>query len=654
MNGQRRRYGMTRLAGSLLVLLGLWAGLVHADPEAALRHYEAGKQAEQAGNYAEAIRHFERALSHRSADGRLHIPGEATTEWVQGPRGMVRETRRAPGTYHAYSPNERVRNLKQKIAQAEEERRLEEARLAKFTEPPRLVVSAQRAQSGVIRAGESGRILVTVRNDGRTTAESVTLHIEHDQRGLELEQRVPLGDIEPFDSRVHSVSYRSTRALPDGWMELEIKALEKDGFDASPATMTARTEGLREPKLEIVQSGVERADGHLLQVSYELRNAGTGAAENVRVSVEDLDSRILLADEGNLNDSVETLGPGASHIVRFGVYTSLGAGEELPVRVSVRERRAQYGLQTRVTAHIPPEGAPGRGLASTGTRPVVPTRVGGVDLTAGLRPGTRSEEHGYALVIGNAQYTEIDPVAFAHRDAETVAHYLTRTMGYGERDVDLRLDMSAREFRRVFGTRSRDFKDGDLYRRVNLNSRRRENPPVFIYYSGHGAPSLQDGAAYMVPTDAELRYLEDDGLLLDDFYDAIAALPTENVTVVVDSCFSGSTQEGMLYPDISPAMLQTAETIAPLDAGGKTIFTSTAPSQVSYWHTEAGHSLFTYYFLKGLSGEADANGDGHVTSGELQEYLAWNVEDHILRTQRPGDQTPQLVGETGRVLASFE
>ena len=640
---------------AVVAVVACWIGVVHADPETALRHYESGKKAEDAGDYAEAIQWYERARSIWSRDGQLYVPGEAV-RWVPGPRGMIRETRPEPGTRHEYTPGARIETLEQRVAQAERaerERETEEARRAKFAEPPRLIVSAQRAETGVIRAGESGRILVTVRNDGRSGAESVTLHIDHDQPGLELDRRIPIGDIDPFDSRVHAVSYRSTRALRDGSVELEIKALEKDGFDASPAMLAARTEGVREPDLAIVQSGVERADGHLLQVSYELRNAGNGAAEDVRMSV-DLDRRTLMADEGNLNESIETLAPGASHIVRFGVYTSIQAGEELPMQVAVRERRERYGVRTQVTAHIPPEGTPGRGLASTGRSSPVPAFTGGVDLTAGLRAGSHQEEHGFALVIGNGNYTEIDPVAFAHRDAETVAHYLNRTMGYREQDVDLRLDMSAREFRRVFGTRGRDFQDGDLYRRVSLNSRRRDNPPVFIYYSGHGAPSLQDGAAYMVPSDAELRYLEDDGLLLDDFYDAIAALPSDNVTIVVDSCFSGNTQEGMLYPDISPAMLQVADTIAPVDAGGKTIFTSTAPSQVSYWHTEAGYSLFTYYFLKGLSGEADANGDGLVTSGELQDYLSWNVEDHILRTQRPGDQTPQLVGETGRVMARFE
>ncbi|MGB1466642.1 MAG: caspase family protein, partial [Alcanivorax nanhaiticus] len=179
-------------------------------------------------------------------------------------------------------------------------------------------------------------------------------------------------------------------------------------------------------------------------------------------------------------------------------------------------------------------------------------------------------------------------------------------------------------------------------------------PPVFVYYSGHGAPSLEeDGKAYLVPVDATLRDLTYDGYPLDDFYASIAALPSNNVTVVIDSCFSGSTNDGLLQKDISPAMLKVADTITPIDMGNASVFTSTSPSQVSYWYNEARHSLFTYYFLKGLRGSADGDSDQRITSGELHEYLSWNVANYILEANKPSDQTPQLVGDSHRVMAVY-
>jgi hypothetical protein len=67
------------------------------------------------------------------------------------------------------------------------------------------------------------------------------------------------------------------------------------------------------------------------------------------------------------------------------------------------------------------------------------------------------------------------------------------------------------------------------------------------------------------------------------------------------------------------------------------------------------HGLFTYYFLRGLRGEADTNRDGDVTLGEIAGYVrqkvAWaaksrfNSEQHpqIIPILNPGDTAASLV-----------
>jgi hypothetical protein len=51
------------------------------------------------------------------------------------------------------------------------------------------------------------------------------------------------------------------------------------------------------------------------------------------------------------------------------------------------------------------------------------------------------------------------------------------------------------------------------------------------------------------------------------------------------------------------------------------------------------HSLFTYYLLKGLRGEADTNRNGTVTFGELAGYVrqkvAWAAKSQFNHEQRP-------------------
>lgn len=51
------------------------------------------------------------------------------------------------------------------------------------------------------------------------------------------------------------------------------------------------------------------------------------------------------------------------------------------------------------------------------------------------------------------------------------------------------------------------------------------------------------------------------------------------------------------------------------------------------------HGLFTYYLLRGLKGEADANLDGEVTLGELAAFLGQAVpaaaRSNFRQEQRP-------------------
>ena len=48
-----------------------------------------------------------------------------------------------------------------------------------------------------------------------------------------------------------------------------------------------------------------------------------------------------------------------------------------------------------------------------------------------------------------------------------------------------------------------------------------------------------------------------------------------------------------------------------------------------------GHGVFTYYLLKGLRGEANADGNDMVTIGELEDYLRREVGRATDNKQRP-------------------
>lgn len=73
------------------------------------------------------------------------------------------------------------------------------------------------------------------------------------------------------------------------------------------------------------------------------------------------------------------------------------------------------------------------------------------------------------------------------------------------------------------------------------------------------------------------------------------------------------------------------------------VLAASSGAQVSSTYDQKGHGLLTYYFLKGLQGEADKNNDGAIDLVEIFDY----VKPQVGRTARRdfnNEQTPQLLG----------
>ena len=73
------------------------------------------------------------------------------------------------------------------------------------------------------------------------------------------------------------------------------------------------------------------------------------------------------------------------------------------------------------------------------------------------------------------------------------------------------------------------------------------------------------------------------------------------------------------------------------------VLAASAGDQISSTYKQKGHGLLTYFFLKGLQGEADQNKDGSIDLAELYDYIKPQVSG-VARREYNNDQTPQLLG----------
>ncbi len=267
-------------------------------------------------------------------------------------------------------------------------------------------------------------------------------------------------------------------------------------------------------------------------------------------------------------------------------------------------------------------------VAPLAAAPVVPpVPVSDVDRPPAGK--ARPKPKAYAIVVGIEQYREKLPKAdFADRDAKLVGEYLTKVLGYPEENVVVRVN------ERATG------KDLEKYFDNWLPNNIEKGGSVFVYYSGHGAPNPTTSDAYLVPYDGDPAFLDTTGYPLKRLYAALEKLPATDITVVLDSCFSGAGGRSVIAKGARPMVLSVENAVL---AGGKTVvLAASAGGQISSTFEEQGHGLLTYFFLKGLQGEGDLNGDGAIDLVELYDYVKPNVQK-IARKQYNNEQTPQLL-----------
>ena len=284
-------------------------------------------------------------------------------------------------------------------------------------------------------------------------------------------------------------------------------------------------------------------------------------------------------------------------------------------------------------------GAPQRGTApmasapdSAPSAPQVSGHVPGSDVDQPPVTG-RTRQNRYAIVIGIEQYrTKLPKADFAAQDARVMGAYLTNTMGFSEENVAVLVNEQA--------TRT----DLEKYIEHWLPNRVEKDGTVFVYYSGHGAPNPKTGDAYLVPYDGDPAFVDATGYPLKRLYEKLGKLPAREVIVLLDSCFSGAGGRSVIAKGMRPMVLSVEN---PVLAGGRTVVLAASKGdQVSSTYDQKGHGLLTYFFLKGIRGEADANRDGSVDLAEVYEFLKPQVE-RTARREYNNDQTPQLLGSPG-------
>ena len=122
----------------------------------------------------------------------------------------------------------------------------------------------------------------------------------------------------------------------------------------------------------------------------------------------------------------------------------------------------------------------------------------------------------------------------AYSDAESMKEYFMKGLGIKEGNIIYLRDATA-QITKVFGN-EKSYK-GQAFNWVKPNVSN-----LYVYYVGHGAPDIEKGNSYLVPSDASAQMIELSGYSLNTLYKNLSKIPAKSITVILEVCFSGISQ----------------------------------------------------------------------------------------------------------------
>lgn len=228
-------------------------------------------------------------------------------------------------------------------------------------------------------------------------------------------------------------------------------------------------------------------------------------------------------------------------------------------------------------------------------------------------------EHTYCVIIANENYEDAPKVDYAKNDGIVFARYCQFTLGIPANQIRLYTDARYNDIQKAL--------------RFMETAQEIDNEAKLIfYYSGHGIPNETDHTAYILPVDGSPKDVQT-GFSLKQLYGRLGKINAQNITVLLDACFSGTNKSNGDALFAARSIIRVKQETA---SGNMVVISAASGEETALPLKEARHGLFTYYLLKKLR-----DSKGRVTLGELFAALKKDVlKSSILDNDKK--QTPTV------------
>ena len=200
-------------------------------------------------------------------------------------------------------------------------------------------------------------------------------------------------------------------------------------------------------------------------------------------------------------------------------------------------------------------------------------------------PTPKVDRTKWLFMIAVENYQETDKVEYAQRSAVAMRDILKKRLG-----------INAKHTYALFDTKATSGAIKDKLQAMLV--RVKSGDSIYFYYSGHGVPS-KEGDAFILPSDKVVDFIEKDPFFkLENIYAMLSDSKAAHSFVFVDACFSGKTDNRLLFKGVAPGLIKTKK--IPYDKRKMTIMTAGQDNEFSNMYKEKRYRLFSYYLTKAL------------------------------------------------------
>jgi len=545
--------------------------------------------------------------------------------------------------------------------------------------PPNLFVEMSFEDDNnnlILEANEKARIILNIKNKGKGPAQGLVVTVKDNQNDPEFKlgdgQEIPF--LYPDNTMKVTIPIQAGFNIQSAGHKLEINIKEHFGYDMDPAFLMLTTLKFQEPKIEFagmqiidagegtgaLQQDGQLQAGELVKARIVVQNTGQNISKNTKFNITTSDANIYIeGGQGDLGDLA--IGEVKEFWITISPNKRVTTKEMLPIYLSTINDAKRGDLYMEQLPISLEQKSPDiitlevKADMDRLTRQVarfeynsnrITANVGNIIDIKQVLPSKTHRANTVAVLIGLENYSYFAPAPYAENDAAIMKEYFKNVLGIENIILYKSKDVTGYFFDNIF-----DPAYGELQKAVLKGK-----TDIFVYYSGHGIPNKDGTKVYLLPTDGKPEAIERQGYDLNTLFKNLDALEAASVTIIIDACFSGLSRTSeniepqnllaMKGVKVKPEVIESW-----LADPNFTIFTSSEFDQTSLGFDLSETGLFTYYLCAGLQGNADANGDKKITTGELEDYVTARVSETSVKIR--GLQVPQFHGNRDMVLAEY-